>query len=140
VSGTQVMKYISIIGFTVAIVCIADVTIAKTPAEIEAIAKAVTVEIRAIEDSSVGSGIIIERKGTLYTLITNRHVVCGRTRNCKILPPGFSFDAGQAIAVVDKRLTGDRGGYTVIYNAQTQPGMSGGGVFDRAGRLVAIHG
>jgi tetratricopeptide (TPR) repeat protein len=37
-------------------------------------------------------------------------------------------------------LTEDRGGYTVIYDAQTQPGMSGGGVFSQEGRLVAIHG
>jgi hypothetical protein len=28
----------------------------------------------------------------------------------------------------------------VIYDAATQPGMSGGGVFSQSGRLVAIHG
>jgi tetratricopeptide (TPR) repeat protein len=54
--------------------------------------------------------------------------------------PGFSFNEGKAIAVVNKRLAGDGGGYTVIYNARTQPGMSGGGVFNQAGELVAIHG
>jgi tetratricopeptide (TPR) repeat protein len=205
------MKYLPILGLTVAIVCGADLAVAKTPAEIEAIAKAVTVEIRLLQDESIGSGIIIERKGDLYTLITNHHVICGikkKNENCttpllgetyslklgdgqeykvaaksvKILggnldlaiiqfrsnrgypvaqiadpgslkvgakvftsgypamPPGFSFNAGEAIAVVDKRLTGDRGGYTVIYDAQTQPGMSGGGVFSEAGRLVAVHG
>jgi tetratricopeptide (TPR) repeat protein len=210
------MKYLPIIGLTVALVCYADLAVAKTPAEIEsslqrrgyANAKAVTVEIRLLKDESIGSGIIIDRKGDLYTLITNRHVACGKKRECtnppaaetytlklgdghqykvaaksvKILggnldlaiiqfrsdrgypvaqvtdpgslkvgdrvftsgypatPPGFSFNDGNAIAVVDKRLTGDRGGYTVIYDAQTQPGMSGGGVFSEAGRLVAIHG
>ncbi len=204
----SVMKYLPILGLTVALVCYADLAVAKTPAEIESIAKAVTVEIRLRKAETVGSGIMIDRKGDLYTLITNRHVVCGKTRNCttpqstetytlklgdrqeyrvsaksvKILgsnldlaivqfrsdlaypvaldadpgslkvgdrvytsgypaePPGFSFNAGEAIAVVNKRLTEDRGGYTVIYDAQTQPGMSGGGVFSQEGRLVAIHG
>jgi Tfp pilus assembly protein PilF len=202
------MKYLPIIGLTVALVSYADLAVAKTPAEIESISKAVTVEIRLLKDESIGSGIIIKRQGDLYTLITNRHVACGRKRECttppaaetytlklgdrqeykvaaksvKILsgnldlamiqfrsnraypvaqvaepgslkvgdkvftsgypatPPGFSFNTGSAIAVVDKRLTGDRGGYTVIYDAQTQPGMSGGGVFSQEGQLVAVHG
>jgi hypothetical protein len=202
------MKYLPITGLTAALVCYADLAVAKTPEEIESIAKAVTVEIRLLKAETLGSGIIIKRKGDLYTLITNRHVVCGQNRTCSTLspeetytlklgngqeykvstksvnllgsgldlamiqfrsnraypvaqvadpgslkvgdavytsgypatPPGFSFNAGNAIAVVDKRLTEDRGGYTVIYNAQTQPGMSGGGVFSQKGRLVAIHG
>jgi tetratricopeptide (TPR) repeat protein len=54
--------------------------------------------------------------------------------------PGFTFGEGQAMAVVNKRLTGDGGGYTIIYDALTLPGMSGGGVFDGNGQLVAIHG
>jgi tetratricopeptide (TPR) repeat protein len=54
--------------------------------------------------------------------------------------PGFGFGDGKAIAVVNKRLTDDHGGYTVIYDATTLPGMSGGGVFDENGLLVAIHG
>jgi tetratricopeptide (TPR) repeat protein/V8-like Glu-specific endopeptidase len=53
---------------------------------------------------------------------------------------GFLFGEGKAQAVVNKRLTGDGGGYTVIYNAKTLPGMSGGGAFDKDGRLVAVHG
>jgi lipoprotein NlpI len=202
------MKYLLFIGLTAAIICYADLAVAKTPAEIESIAKAVTVEIRLLQDESIGSGIIIDRKGDIYTLVTNRHVVCGQTRNCttppegetytvklgdeqkyqlsaksvKLLgngldlamiqfrsnrtypvaqiedagslkagnriytsgypatPPGFSFNAGDVIAVVNKRLTEDRGGYTVIYDAATQPGMSGGGVFSQTGRLMAIHG
>jgi hypothetical protein len=47
---------------------------------------------------------------------------------------------GSTVAVVNKRLSSDKGGYTVIYNAPTLPGMSGGGVFNKAGQLVAIHG
>jgi tetratricopeptide (TPR) repeat protein len=54
--------------------------------------------------------------------------------------PGFTFGEGKAIAVVNKRLTEDNGGYTIVYNAFTLPGMSGGGVFDGNGQLVAIHG
>jgi tetratricopeptide (TPR) repeat protein len=53
---------------------------------------------------------------------------------------GFLFGQGEAQAVVDKRLVGEGGGYTVIYNAETLPGMSGGGAFNKEGRLVAIHG
>jgi tetratricopeptide (TPR) repeat protein len=54
--------------------------------------------------------------------------------------PGFSFNQGKAIAVVDRRITNDRGGYSIVYDAETLPGMSGGGVFDSNGQLVAIHG
>jgi tetratricopeptide (TPR) repeat protein len=53
---------------------------------------------------------------------------------------GWLFGVGKAQAVVNKRLVGDRGGYTVVYDAETLPGMSGGGAFDRDGRLVAVHG
>jgi tetratricopeptide (TPR) repeat protein len=197
-----------LLGTTAALVCCVDAAIAQTPAKIENIAQAVTVEINLTQAQTVGSGIIIDKQGNIYTLITNRHVVCGQKRNCatpsatetfqlkfgngislkvpatavKILdkdidlamvrfssntnfqiaqiapsgslkagdlvytsgyprePRGFSFNQGRAIAVVNKRLTGDRGGYTVVYNAETQPGMSGGGVFDKNGRIVAIHG
>jgi tetratricopeptide (TPR) repeat protein len=203
------MKYLPIIGLTAALICYADLAVAKTPAEIELIARSVTMEIRLLKDDSFGSGIIIRRQGDLYTLITNRHVVCGhRIEKCTHLPsgetyilklglrkehrvstqsvkllssdldlaiiqfrsnraylvaevadpnslkvgdavytsgypltsPGFSFNFGNAIAVVNKRLKGDQGGYTIVYNAETQPGMSGGGVFDKNSLLVAIHG
>jgi hypothetical protein len=52
----------------------------------------------------------------------------------------FSFAAGDAIAIANKRLIGDRGGYTLVYNAYTNSGMSGSGVFDGQGRVIAIHG
>jgi tetratricopeptide (TPR) repeat protein len=191
-----------------ALVCIVDVAIAQTPVAVLNIAQAVTVEINLTQARTVGSGVIIQQQGNLYTIITNRHVVCGKQRNCskpsptetfqlkfgdgssrqvsagevkilgrdldlatiefrsnkpyqiaKIAPPdslkvndlvytsgypleprGYSFNSGVAIAVVDRRLSGDRGGYTIVYNAETQPGMSGGGVFDQNGRIVAIHG
>jgi tetratricopeptide (TPR) repeat protein len=52
----------------------------------------------------------------------------------------FSFGQGEALAVVNRRIQGDKGGYSIIYDAWTLPGMSGGGVFNSDGHLVAIHG
>jgi tetratricopeptide (TPR) repeat protein len=199
-------------------VLVQPAAMAKSAAEIFSITRAITVEIRLEQNKTNGSGVIIHRQGDLYTVVTNRHVICGKgtcdqispsevynlkltdgsknsptgqqykvqsraikllgnspdhnldlaiiqfrsSRNyqvAKIAPPGslkiadkvytagfpleqpgFSFNKGEAIAVVNKRLTSDGGGYTVIYNAFTLPGMSGGGVFDRNGQLVAIHG
>jgi tetratricopeptide (TPR) repeat protein len=202
----------TLLGTTIALV--QPAASAKSASEIEAIARAVTVEInfkfRAAngEIKEVGgSGVIIDRKGDLYTLVTNRHVVCGggqcsqlppvesyklsladsqqyqvKKSNIKLLDndldlaviqfrssrnyivakvatsgilkveddiytagfpleqPGFTFRGGKVVAVVNKRLVGDSGGYTVIYDAFTLPGMSGGGVFNSSGQLVAIHG
>jgi tetratricopeptide (TPR) repeat protein len=193
---------------------------AKSFTEVQSIARAVTVEIRRQQQNDNGSGIIIQKQGDLYTLVTNRHVICGggdcssipvnevftielpdgqqykvphdsikllgssdnivdlaimqfhSNRNYAVTklatpgslkiddqvyasgfpcernsvpdipcqPLGYAFDKGRAIAVVNKRLTGDNGGYTITYNATTLPGMSGGGVFNSSGQLVAIHG
>jgi tetratricopeptide (TPR) repeat protein len=194
----------ALVGATVALT---QPVAAKSAAEVQSIARAATVEIKLQQQGSVGSGVIIDRTENLYTLVTNRHVVCGN-RLCSKLPatesynlsladgqqqqvnksnikllgndldlaiiqfrsnrnyavakiaslaslktkdivytagfpaeePGFTFGEGDAIAVVNKRLNGDSGGYTVIYNAPTLPGMSGSGVFDLNGQLVAIHG
>jgi tetratricopeptide (TPR) repeat protein len=52
----------------------------------------------------------------------------------------FTFSFGKVLASVNKRLEGDKGEYGVIYDAFTLPGMSGGGVFNLNGELVAIHG
>jgi tetratricopeptide (TPR) repeat protein len=182
--------------------------LAKTPAEIQAVAKATTVKIEKMHDkNAIGTGVIIHKQGQVYSLITNRHVVCdegrcnqlspGRqyrlslpdgqqvqvsTKNIKLLgqdldlaviqfsssssypispvaAPGklkvkdavftagfpqdyrsFRFGEGKAIAVVNRRIRGDKGGYSIVYDAQTLPGMSGGGVFNQDGELVAIHG
>jgi tetratricopeptide (TPR) repeat protein len=199
------MKYLPLVGCTAALVLFADAAVAKSPAEIEAIARSVSIEIQIIGQDRVGSGVIIHRKGDLYTLITNRHVACG-SRSCRLpaqqiyqlgtsdeqryrVPAtsvklmggdldlaiiqfhsnrsypiaqvaepgslkvddavytagfprgqGWLFSEGKARAVVNKRLVDDLGGYTVVYDAETLPGMSGGGAFDQNGRLVAIHG
>jgi tetratricopeptide (TPR) repeat protein len=202
------MKSSLLFGAVAAVVCFAPGALALSPAEVEQRAKAVSVEMLTGE----GSGVIIHRQGDLYTVITNRHVVCrvrperctnsdvhssyrlktsdGRIyqvakSNIKLLKDdagkpldlaivqfrssrsypvaqvadpgslkvddnvytagfprgqGWLFGAGQAQAVVNKRLVGDQGGYTVVYDAETLPGMSGGGAFDSNGRLVAVHG
>jgi tetratricopeptide (TPR) repeat protein/S1-C subfamily serine protease len=190
-----------------ALALVQQMAMAKSAFEVGTIAKSVAVEIKLQQKGSIGSGVIIERKGDIYTLVTNGHVVCGGQR-CSELPsgesyslgladgqyykitgssikllgndldlaiirfrsnrnyavaklsppgslrvtdqvytagfpltqPGFRFGEGKAIAVVNKRLTDDAGGYTVIYDATTLPGMSGGGVYDKNGLLVAIHG
>jgi tetratricopeptide (TPR) repeat protein len=189
------------------IVLIQPAAVAKSYSEIETIAKAVTVKINLQQNGAVGSGVIVDRKGELYTLATSKHVVCGNNL-CNSLPvtenyslslvdgqkyqvskanirllgngldlaiiqfrsgrnytvakvaapgvlranslaytsgfpaerPGFTFGKGKAIAVVNRRLAGDNGGYTIVYSTPTLPGMSGGGVFDQNGELVAIHG
>jgi Tfp pilus assembly protein PilF len=200
------MKSSLILGTVAALVAFAPAAAAKSPVEIEQIAKAVSVEMI----TGVGSGVIVHRQGNLYTVITNRHVVCGsgscdasrlsnvyrlRTADgqvhqvpksavqllkdaagnsldlasvqfrssrsyqvAKVADPdslkvddavytagfpkgqGFGFGSGEAKAVVNRRLKGDGGGYTVVYDAETLPGMSGGGAFDKNGRLVAVHG
>jgi tetratricopeptide (TPR) repeat protein len=199
---------VALVGTTVALV---QPVSAKSAAEVESIARAVSVQIKLQEKGSVGSGVIIDRvaspQGDLYTLVTNRHVICGRNI-CDQIPAGevyslgltdgqrykvqkkavkflgdgldlaiiqfrskrkyavakvatignlkinddvhatgfpteltgFGIGTGKTIAVVNKRLVGDNGGYTIIYNAGTLPGMSGGGVFDSNGQIVAIHG
>lgn len=195
----------ALVGTTIAL--IQPAAAAKSASEIKGIARAVTVEIKLQKNGSVGSGVIIDKKGDLYTIVTNKHVVCGN-RTCAKLPageryslglvdgqkysatavnikifnndldiaiiqfrsnrnyktakvaapgslktndlvytagfpfeqPGFTFGDGTAIAVVNKRLTDDGGGYTVVYDSPTLPGMSGSGVFDINGQLVAIHG
>jgi tetratricopeptide (TPR) repeat protein len=195
----------ALMGTTIAL--IQPVVLAHSVSEVQSIAKAVTVEIKLKQSDRVGSGVIIHKKGDLYTLVTNRHVICG-TSNCQRIleseaynlglfdgqkyqvqksaikflggeldlaiiqfrssrnynvakvsasdllknndkvytagfpfeKTGFRFGEGEAISVVNKRLTGDEGGYTIAYNALTLPGMSGGGVFNSNAQLVAIHG
>jgi tetratricopeptide (TPR) repeat protein len=198
----------ALVGINIALV--QNIAQAKSPNEIETIARSFTVKIRLQQDESSGSGVIIHRQGDLYTLVTNSHVACGANlqpdrlcerlpaqeeysidmfdgqrykvpvTNVKILsndldlaiiqfrsstsypiaklasigktqtnqsiytagftPAGFSFNGGEMIAVVNRKIAGDVGGYTIIYSAATLAGMSGGGAFDANGQLVAIQG
>jgi tetratricopeptide (TPR) repeat protein len=52
----------------------------------------------------------------------------------------FRIAGGEIMANAKRRLVGDSGGYTLIYNAHSNSGMSGGGVFNQQGQVVAIHG
>jgi tetratricopeptide (TPR) repeat protein len=202
----------ALVGTTVALTSVAlvqPVAMANSATEVEGVARSVTVKIKLQKRQSIGSGIIVHRKGDLYTLVTNQHVVCGEgrgrcsqllaeeiyklelpdgqqyqvqkssikilgnnldlaiiqfrsNRNYKVAKisnteklkvndniytagfpaeqPGFSFSEGGVIATVEKRMIGDGGGYTIIYDALTLPGMSGSGVFNSSGQLVAVHG
>jgi tetratricopeptide (TPR) repeat protein len=199
------MKYPLLLTGSVALIFYATGATALTNIEIRQLAQAATVTIKLQKSNMRGTGVIIHRQQDLYTLVTTRHIVCGRGGlTCKALPKnetynigtndqqqysaqqvkllgngldlaivqfrssrnypvatiannlksgstlytsGYAVDVkefvlneGQALAVVNKRLATDRGGYTVVYNAVTKPGMGGGGVFDTAGQLVAIHG
>jgi tetratricopeptide (TPR) repeat protein/V8-like Glu-specific endopeptidase len=49
----------------------------------------------------------------------------------------YSFREGRIVANSAKPL---QSGYAIIYSAHTLPGMSGGGVFNDKGELIAIHG
>ncbi len=202
------MKYpLILFGCSAALVAFVQPVSAKSAAEIEQIARSVSVEMI----SGKGSGVMIHRQENLYTVITNRHVVCEGKGLCDesdlsgsfqlktaddqiykveksaikllkndqgekldlaivqfssnhnytvaqvaepgslkvedkvytagfLLGLGWLFGQGEAKAVVNKWLKGSNGGYTVVYDAETLPGMSGGGAFNNAGHLVAIHG
>jgi tetratricopeptide (TPR) repeat protein len=184
---------------------------AKTPAEVKQIATASTVKIEFYNTGNVrdnGSGVIYQRQGDVYTIITNAHVACGsaegtdcsinsasyaittpdfsrhqmiygsakrihntldlatiKFRSSKNYPlaqfadssktinqetiytagfPGdqskLSFSKGKLLANVKNRVIHDNGGYTMLYDAFTLPGMSGSGVFNSQGQVIAIHG
>jgi tetratricopeptide (TPR) repeat protein/V8-like Glu-specific endopeptidase len=204
------MKYSLPLSLAVTLISLANEAGAKTTSEVKSIAQSTVVEVKLQQGKSIGSGIIIHRQGSLYTVVTNRHVLCANIlcgelpdknyslklsdgeqyqvprKSIKLLgndqqpkldlaimqfrsdrryavaqlaapaslnkfdtiyatgfpssSPGFSFNSGKAIAVVNRRLDADYGGYTVIYDAHTLSGMSGGGVFNADGQLVAIHG
>jgi tetratricopeptide (TPR) repeat protein len=198
----------AVVGANMALV--QQAVVAKSASEIEAIARSVTVKIQVYQGKKnpldKGSGVIIDRQGDLYTLVTNRHVICitedcnwiskndeyvlsladnkeltkpkkmdikfvGKdldlaiirfrsNRNLKVAQlsaagslkvkdkvytagfpefQGFAFGEGEVIAAANKRLIGDNG-YSIIYDAYSEKGMSGGAVFNSDGQLVAVHG
>jgi S1-C subfamily serine protease len=83
----------ALMGTTVALV--QPMAAAKSASEVEAIARSIAVEIKLQKQGSVGSGVIINKKGDLYTIVTNRHVVCGN-QSCSELPSGESYNLGLA--------------------------------------------
>jgi tetratricopeptide (TPR) repeat protein len=203
------MKYSLLLGYTATLVFSANIVAAKSVTPVEQIARGAAIEIKLPGSSIVGSGVIIHQQQNIYTVVTSRHLVCGKAGSkCTALSKGniynlgtadgqkyqvnvqgvkllgnnldlaimqfksskkyvvaqvasvdslklddavyaagfpieqrgITFSKGRTIAVVNKRLTADHGGYTLVYDTFTLPGMSGSGVYDRNGRLVAIHG
>jgi tetratricopeptide (TPR) repeat protein len=197
--------------FGAILVILPDIALAKTPVEVKQIATFSTVKIEFYNTNNVrdnGSGVIYQKQGDVYTIITNAHVACGSAEgtDCRInsasyaiTTPDFSrhqmiygsakriyntldlatikfrssknyhlaqfadssktinqetiytagfpgdqsklrFSKGKLIANVKNRVIDDNGGYTMLYDALTLPGMSGSGVFNSQGQVVAIHG
>jgi Tfp pilus assembly protein PilF/V8-like Glu-specific endopeptidase len=62
--------------------------------------------------------------------------VSGYPRSDKQLPV-YSFRSGRVVANSSQGLAD---GYGLVYSSSTLPGMSGGGVFNDKGELIAIHG
>ena len=175
-------------------------SLALSPSEVGKVAKQVTVAIKSTE-SEYGSGVIIQRQGNTYTVLTAAHVLKNSGSGYNLTTPdGQTYQLQAAtvkkfpsqvdLAVV--KFTSDRaypiakigdsnsvvegntafvsgypaptaainlsvyvfrkgdvvanssrplqGGYALIYSANTLPGMSGGGVFNDRGELIATHG
>jgi tetratricopeptide (TPR) repeat protein len=54
-----------------------------------------------------------------------------------ITQPVYAFKDGKVIANSSREF---EGGYGMVYSCNTLPGMSGGGIFNENGELIAIHG
>jgi len=53
----------------------------------------------------------------------------------EVISPSFRVESG-----IIKSMTPQADGYSLTYSANTQGGMSGGGIFNDKGRLIGIHG
>jgi tetratricopeptide (TPR) repeat protein len=65
----------ALMGLNVALV--QQVAVAKSSIEVGEIAAAITVEIKSANTSKVGSGILLQQQGNVYTVLTAAHVVTG---------------------------------------------------------------
>jgi S1-C subfamily serine protease len=57
------------------VVSVQSAAVAQSSEEIGVIAKAITVEIKSASNSKFGSGILLQRQGDIYTVLTAGHVV-----------------------------------------------------------------
>jgi tetratricopeptide (TPR) repeat protein len=169
---------------------------AASSVEVARIAKAVTVTIDS--PRSPGSGVLIQRSGNSYTVLTAAHVVRDRQQNFQVITSDgqkynvtsiksikaadlavvkfesktsypvtklgnpaksaegstvyvsgfpvatqtittsiYNFTEGKVTANASRPLAD---GYSLVYNNNTLPGVSGGPVFNDSGELIAIHG
>jgi tetratricopeptide (TPR) repeat protein len=96
----SLVRNISFVFFgavTVAIVQ-SPAAIALTPVEVRSIAKEITVRIDGSNDTS-GSGIIIQRQGTTYYVLTTKHVINKKGKFTIVAPDGklYPINSGQII-------------------------------------------
>jgi tetratricopeptide (TPR) repeat protein len=169
---------------------------ATSAVEVGRIAKSVTVTIDS--PNSPGSGVLLQRNGNSYTVLTAAHVVKDRQQSFKVITSDgqqykvtnikslkavdlavvkfeskvayplstlgdpakssegatvyvsgfpvptqtitasiYNFTEGKVTANASRPLAD---GYSLVYNNNTLPGMSGGPVFNDRGELIAIHG
>ncbi|KAI9134944.1 serine protease [Acaryochloris sp. CCMEE 5410] len=185
-----------LLGTVAAIVLAPQVALALSPAEINKVAKQITVRV---DSQAPGSGVIIKRNGNRYTVLTAAHVVATVDEYVVITNDGQEYPVnvqtitkfpGVDLALLE--FTSDRSytvvkigdsqqlsegsesyvagfpsrtqaltdiiynfttgtitanatrplsdGYALVYTNNTLPGMSGGPVLDKDGKLLGIHG
>jgi tetratricopeptide (TPR) repeat protein len=71
--SSRISLWVGLIGVAATIPLVQSVAYAKSPIEIAETAKSITVLIT--ESNSVGSGVILQRQGDIYTILTAAHVV-----------------------------------------------------------------
>jgi S1-C subfamily serine protease len=57
------------------VVLVQQAVVAKSPQEVARVAKNITVSIKTVGTTNVGSGILLQRQGDVYTVLTAGHVV-----------------------------------------------------------------
>jgi serine protease Do len=80
--------------------------------------------------AEIGNSDTLSEGSTLYITGSPVNIVGINTRSLLVV-------SGQLVGFDSPT---DKQGYTLIYNNNTQPGMSGGSILDKNGRLVGIHG
>ncbi|WP_299408151.1 trypsin-like peptidase domain-containing protein [Acaryochloris sp. IP29b_bin.148] len=189
-------KITLLLGTVAALSLAPQVALALSPAEINKVAKQITVRL---DSQAPGSGVIIKRNGNRYTVLTAAHVVATVDEYVVITNDGQEYPVnvqtitkfpGVDLALLE--FTSDRSytvvkigdsqqlsegsesyvagfpsrtqaltdiiynfttgtitanatrplsdGYALVYTNNTLPGMSGGPVLDKDGKLLGIHG
>jgi tetratricopeptide (TPR) repeat protein len=107
------------------------------PQKIRAFAK--NIDLAVVEFNSPTTYPVVEL-GSSSTIVEGSSIfVAGFPAPTQTIEsPAYMFRKGDVVANSVSGL--NRDGYGMIYTANTLPGMSGGGVFDENGKLVAIHG